>query len=97
MKASLIAGALALSSLGLSSPAAAQVSFGVQFGTGYDYGYPNYGYDYRRPYYGNYYRARNCRYVTRVRHDRWGYPRYVRTLQCPRGYPGYGYGYGWGY
>jgi len=98
-KATLVAGALALSSLAASSPAAAQSSFGFSFGT---YGGDYYGnYNYGRPYYGNYYN-RNCRLVTRVRYDRWGYPHRVRTQVCRPyrapyragyGYPGYGYGW----
>jgi hypothetical protein len=95
-KATLVAGALALSSLAASSPAAAQ-SFGFSFGTG---GYGGYysDYNYGRPYYGGYNYNRNCRLVTRVRYDRWGRPHRVRSQICrpmPRGY-GYGYGYGRG-
>jgi len=97
IKTALVAGALALSSFGASTPAAAQ-----SFGFSYSYGDPYYRGAYGPGYYGRPYAApryaRNCRPVTRVRYDRWGYRHFVRTVVCrPRGY-GYGYGgpgYGW--
>jgi hypothetical protein len=100
VKAALIAGGLAISSFAVSSPAAAQASFGFSYSQGYP-GYYDRGY-YGRPYYGpGYYRpgyGRNCRMVTRVRYDRWGYPRYVRNYICRPGVrAGYGYGYRGGY
>jgi hypothetical protein len=92
IKSALVAGALALSSVAVSTPAAAQVSFGFSYGNGYGYGYDNY---YRGRPYANQYR-RDCRPVTRVRYDRFGYRHFVRTVVC-RPALGYGYGAGYGY
>jgi hypothetical protein len=103
IKPMLVAATIGLSSLAVSTPASAQ-SFGFyadSYGNtgvygGYNYGYGNYGYGapyYGRPYYSNY---RNCRFVTRVRYDRWGRPYRARTQIC-RPAPRYGYGYGYGY
>ena len=92
IKSALVAGALALSSFAVSTPAAAHVSFGFSYGNGY--GYDNY---YRgRPYYAAPVR-RNCRPVTRVRYDRFGYRHFVRTVVCRPPVRGYGYGYRGGY
>jgi hypothetical protein len=93
IKSALVAGALAVSSFAVTTPAAAQVSFGFSYGNGY--GYDNY---YRgRPYATQY--RRNCRPVTRVRYDRFGYRHFVRTVVCRPPARGYGYrgGYGYGY
>jgi hypothetical protein len=93
-KATMVAGALALSSFGISSPAAAQVSFG------FSYGSPYYG----RPYYGSYGYNRYCRPITTVQYDAFGYAYPVTTYECPRayrygvglGYPYHRYGYRYG-
>ena len=84
-KAALIAGALAVSSFA-TTPAAAQVGFSFSYGTA-PYGYAR-GY---APY------DRSCRPVTRVRYDRYGYRRYVRTVVCQPAYRGGYYNYGTGY
>jgi hypothetical protein len=100
IKTALVAGALALSSFAVTTPASAQ-SFGFSYSYGNPYGgYYDRGY-YGRPYYAPPRYARNCRPVTRVRFDRWGYRHFVRTVVCrppygrAYGYYGRGPGYGW--
>jgi hypothetical protein len=106
--ATMIAGALALSSLAGASPVQAQVSSDPHVGDAHLYYHHrnqpvDRPYAYERSTYG----YNDCRHVTRARNDARGYPEVtVRGYECPSqgiGYyqrPRWGYGYygsGYGY
>lgn len=95
IKAALIAGALAVTTVAVPAPAMAQRYYdngqryydnGPSFGFSFNYGDPGYRYGYGPGY-------RNCRQVRQVWVDRWGYRHVAWRPVCRPAFRG-GYPYG---